>query len=83
MRLLIVPALALALGGCAAWGEDEPKFSIVADTFCEVSGKISWSKADTRGTIDQVRTHNARHDALCKGAAGAGTKSNTPKPATS
>jgi len=36
------------------------------DNGCRIFKPVSWSKGDTRGTIREVRRHNARHAAACK-----------------
>ena len=53
--------IGLMLAGCAT----TPPVSVVADSYCIASKKITWDTADTRPTINQVVRHNARIDAAC------------------
>ena len=64
VRPVAVAILVAGLGGCAASGG--PTISVVADSFCVASKKITWVPDDSKETIDQIVKHNAGIDRACR-----------------
>lgn len=72
MKTWLALLLAVVLAGCAKDGSFDieasiapTKAEIVADNFCHVAKKVTWSVTDTWQTIDEARRHNERVDKLC------------------
>lgn len=61
MKYLIVLG-GLALAGCAS----TPPVQVRGDNYCRLAGTISWSVADTKDTLDQVRVSNAKYRRVCR-----------------
>ena len=61
-----LPCLAIALisSGCAP-ATPPVEVTVATDVSCRVYRVITWSPDDTRQTIAEVRTHNAKHRTLC------------------
>lgn len=79
MKPWIALIIAVVLAGCDTIPTEPPKVAIVADNFCAVARKVTWSVTDTWQTIEEARQHNARVDKLCPPPAAKGK----PQPATS
>lgn len=62
-RMSLPLLMTLALSACAT--EPAPPAVIVKDSACRVFRSISWGLADTKETITQVRSHNAKLWNLC------------------
>ena len=54
--------LTLSLSACA---DPTPPAVIVKDSGCRVFRSITWEPADTRKTIELIRSHNAKLWSLC------------------
>jgi hypothetical protein len=48
------------LGGCGS-----SPVRVTNDTLCKIDRPVTWSKADTKATIDGNRRHNARYHRSC------------------
>jgi hypothetical protein len=65
-------ALVMLLAGCCKTTD--------SDAVCAAFRPISWSVEDTPETIAEVKAHNARRDAWCRGVMPAGKNTgNHPK----
>ncbi len=79
MKQWIAIMTVLALAACADPTAAPPKLNIVADNYCAIAKKRTWSVNDTWQSIEEARRENAKIDKLC-GAAGEKAK---PDPKTS
>ena len=62
-RMLLLCLLPmLSLSACA---DPTPPAVIVKDSGCRVFRSITWEPADTRKTIELIRSHNAKLWSLC------------------
>jgi hypothetical protein len=48
------------LGGCVT-----SPVVVDGDNYCRLAKRISYSKADTTLTVDQIRRHNAKYRRVC------------------
>jgi hypothetical protein len=70
LTILFAIALAIPLASCATTGTGGIDTSPCK---AQVAGQepawrdLSWSRRDTKETIEEVKANNARHDAWCKG----------------
>lgn len=60
MKLAVLGLAVAVLGGCAT-----APVRVQGDNYCRLAKRITWSKADTTPTIQQVRVHNARYRRVC------------------
>ncbi|MEQ8823857.1 MAG: hypothetical protein RIC14_05740 [Filomicrobium sp.] len=69
MKMLMIFAAVLAAAqpsGCGLGGLPPPQKVIVkGDTYCRIAKPISWSKNDTKPTVQQITKHNAKHARVC------------------
>jgi hypothetical protein len=52
--------LVAVFGGCAT-----APLKVTGDNYCRLAKRISWSKADTKQTTQEVRVHNAKYRRVC------------------
>jgi len=60
MRFAVLGLAMAVLGGCAT-----TPVKVTGDNYCRISKRITWSKLDTPGTVDQIRRSNARYRRVC------------------
>lgn len=61
MRFAILGLAVGLLGGCAT-----APIKVTNDVTCRVMRPITWSRADTSPTVDQIRKSNARYRSVCR-----------------
>lgn len=71
LTLLVVPFLATcghqtSTSGLEANG---PPVQLVKPSICRLTSALTWSPRDTTETIKEIKTFNAKWDALCSGTA--------------
>lgn len=63
---LLVSVLLIPLAGCKTTGTDVTSPCVSQTTGQDPAWRaISWSSKDTLKTIEEVKAHNARHEAWC------------------
>jgi starvation-inducible outer membrane lipoprotein len=60
MKLAALCLAVAVLGGCAT-----APVVVRGDNYCRLAKRISWSKADTKQTTQEVRVHNAKYRRVC------------------
>ena len=66
MSRWVIGLVALAVGACSdPTAKPPPEIKVQGDLYCDIAGKIHWSKKDTPETVRQVVRENAKIDKVC------------------